>query len=412
MYLSKLKKMIFNFNQGGQKPPFNKFPKIDQRRRQIEKLLNKNSTPLFIADKVLLLEQLKQLEKALKKHWKNYQIAYSFKTNYEIAKSNIFKKRSLWAEVVSDKEYKMAKKIGFNGKQIIFNGPYKTNNALLQTLKDRALIFVDNFNELDRLLKISRSLKKNHQIGLRLNTKISHLGESRFGFSIDRGEAKQAVKKIMASENIKLVGFHMHIGTDVDNPLCYREATRSLIKFIKSNISNLTDIKFLDLGGGFPASGLQPLHRKKWNPSPIEDYIKVITKELIQLFPNQKPLLILEPGRYLVDDVVIFITKVINSEHSKEKQILTTNAAITMLPLAYYRPQIVKVFNKNLKEKRGPTIDSIVYGASCREDDVLHQSQLPKTEIDDFIIYYVTGAYNLNMGSDFIFNKPKLSIIN
>lgn len=411
MYLSKLKNIFFNFNQDGQEPPFNKFPKIAQKRKQIEKLLNKNSTPLFIAYKDILLERLEELEKALKKHWKNYQIAYSFKTNYEIAKSNIFKKRSLWAEVVSDKEYKMAKNLGFNGKQIIFNGPYKTNNALLQALKDRALIFVDNFSELDRLLKISLSLKKNYQIGLRLNTKIPHLGESRFGFSINRGEARQAVKKIMASKNIKLAGFHMHIGTDIDNPLCYREAARSLKKFIKSNIPNLTDIKYLDFGGGFPANGLPPLHRNKWNPFPIEHYIKVITKELIQLFPNQKPLLILEPGRYLVDDAAIFITKVINSKNLKEKQILTINAAITMLPLTYYRPQIVKVFDKNLKEKKGSIIGSIVHGATCREDDVLYQNQLPKTEIGDFIIYYATGAYNLNMGNDFIFNRPRLFLM-
>lgn len=411
MYLSKLKNIFFNFNQDGQEPPFNKFPKIAQKRKQIEKLLNKNSTPLFIADKDILLERLEELEKALKKHWKNYQIAYSFKTNYEIAKSNIFKKRSLWAEVVSDKEYKMAKNLGFNGKQIVFNGPYKTNNALLQALKDQALIFVDNFNELDRLLKMSLSLKKNYQVGLRLNTKIPYLRESRFGFSINRGEAKQAVKKIMASKNTKLAGFHMHIGTDVDNPLCYREAARSLKKFIKSNISNLTDIKYLDFGGGFPASGLPPLHRKKWNPFPIEHYIKVITKEIIQLFPNQKPLLIFEPGRYLVEDATIFITKVINSKHLKEKQVLTTNAATTMLPLIYYRPQIVKVFDKNLKEKKGSMIDSIVHGATCREDDVLYQNHLPKTEIDDFIIYYATGAYNLNMGNDFIFNKPRLFLI-
>lgn len=411
MYLSKLKNIFFNFNQGGQEPSFNKLPKIAQKRKQIEKLLNKNSTPLFIADKDILLERLEELEKALKKHWKNYQIAYSFKTNYELAKSKMFKKRKLWAEVVSDKEYKMAKNFGFNGKQIIFNGPYKTNNALLQALKDRALIFVDNFNELDRLLKISRSLKKNYQIGLRLNTKIPHLGESRFGFSIDRGEARQAVKKIMASKNIKLTGFHMHIGTDVDNPLCYREAARSLKKFIKSNISNLTDIKYLDFGGGFPASGLQPLHRKKWNPFPIEDYIKVITKELIQLFPNQKPLLILEPGRYLVDDATIFITKVINSKHLKEKQVLTTDAAITMLPLVYYRPQIVKMFNKNLKEKRKATTNSVVYGATCKEDDLLYKNRLPQADLGDYIVYYVAGAYNLNMGSDFIFNIPKLFLV-
>ena len=408
MYLSKLKNIFFNLNQSGQEPPFNKLPKIAQKRKQIKKLLNKNPTPLFIADRDILLKRLEELEKALKKHWKNYQIAYSFKTNYELAESNIFKKNNLWAEVVSGKEYEMAKNLGFGGNQIIFNGPCKTNKALLQALKDRALIFVDNFSELDRLLKMSLSLKKIYQIGLRLNTKIPYLGESRFGFSINRGEARQAVKKIVASKNTKLAGFHVHIGTDVDNPLCYREAARSLRKFIKSNTSDLANIKYLNLGGGFPASGLSPLHRKKWNPFSIEYYVKPIAKELTQLFPIQKPLLIVEPGRYLVDDAVIFITKVINSKHQKKRQILTTNAAGTMLPLIYYRPQIVKVFDKNLKERKKNMINSIVYGATCKEDDILYQDQLPKAEKGDYLIFYVTGAYNQSMSSNFIFKKPRL----
>lgn len=412
MYLSKLKNIFFNFNQGGQEPPFSKLPKIAQKRKQIEKLLNKNSTPLFIVDKNILLERLEELEKALKKHWKNHQIAYSFKTNYEIVNSSIFKNHNIWAEVVSGWEYQMAKKLGFKGRQIIFNGPYKKNEELLTGFKDGALIFIDNFDELNRIKKITPSEKKLLNIGLRINVEIAGMGKSRFGFSVDNNDAKSAINKINSARNLRLVGFHVHIGSDIDSLQAYKQAAKALCCFIKDNVHNYqSSIEFIDFGGGFPASGLKPLHRKKWHPKPVEKYVKAITKELAQLFLNKETLLILEPGRYLADDATIFITKVINKTTSQNRQVLTADAAITMLPLTYYRPQIIKVFSKNLNEKTNPMVDSIVYGSTCKEDDILYKSQLPRAEIGDYLVYYVMGAYNQSMSSNFIFDKPKLYCI-
>ena len=78
-----------------------------------------------------------------------------------------------------------------------------------------------------------------------------------------------------------------------------------------------------------------------------------------------------------------------------------------MLPLVHYRPQIVKIFIRNLKENNSNNLKSKVFGATCQEVDVLFEGSLPKATIGSYIVFYVVGAYNQNMSSDFIFEKPK-----
>lgn len=404
MWLSKFKKKI-NWNQ--KLVDFDKLPNIYKKRSEILKLVREYSTPIFVADRQILFDRLESLKKALQKHWGNYKIAYSFKTNYEIAKLNILKKQGLWAEVVSGREYQMAKKIGYKGNEIVFNGPFKTDDDLKKTLDEGALTFIDNFDELNRILKIAKSQKKKFDIGIRINSKISGLGKSRFGLSIDNGEAVKALGFIQENPFFNLVGLHTHIGTDVDSVNSYKEAAKAMANFIQGNIKN-SEIKFLDFGGGFPAHGLASYGRFRWNPKPIESYIQAISNELNKVYKVNKPTLILEPGRYLVDDAGFFISKITNSKKRNSSQILTTDATVTMLPLIYYRPQIVKLFDRNLDEKNDDYVNSIIYGASCREDDILYNNRLPKAEIGDFLIHYITGAYNQNMSSEFIFKKPKL----
>ena len=392
------------------RPPevsFNKLPNVYKNRKKILEILKNNSTPLFLVDNKILGNRLKDLIAAPKTNWGNFKIAYSFKTNYEIAKLNLLKKNGLWAEVVSGREYQMAKKLGYKGSEIIFNGPLKTDDDLKTALGEGALIFIDNFEELRRIKTIAKSQKKKFQIGIRIRSKILTLNQSRFGFLVENGEATRAAKFIEQDPLLNLVGLHTHIGTDVDSPASYKKAAKDMANLIKAEIPNYENkIKYLDFGGGFPASGLPPYGKKNWKPRSLNTYVEVVAGELKNVFKSKNPTLVLEPGRYLVDDAVLFITNITDYKDSLPGQILTTDATITMLPLIHYRPQVVKLYDKNLFEKQSLFVDSIVYGASCREEDVLYKNRLPKAETGNLLIYYITGAYNQNMASEFIFKKP------
>lgn len=405
MWRSKIREILFKSIE----VPFDKLPDIQKGKVELLKLISKFSTPFFLVDIGILKNRVRDIKFSCQKNWSNYKIAFSFKTNYEVAKLNVFKDLGLWAEVVSGREYKMAKALGYDGNKIIFNGPLKKTGDLKYALNDGALVFVDNLDELNRVKKYSILINKKVDIGIRLRTKIPKLNESRFGFSIDNGEALEIVNLIESNPLINLVGLHIHIGTDIDNPKRYQFATMAITNFIVKNIKSYKDkIKFIDFGGGFPSHGIASFGRMKWNPKPINSYIGVITKQLKTIFKDKRPTLIFEPGRYLVDDAMMFVSEVTNRRIAGGTQILTTNATTTMLPLVYYRPQIVKIFGNDLNEKKNNSIKSIVYGASCREDDVVYNQPLPNAEIGDILVYFVVGAYNQNMACDFIFKKPEM----
>jgi diaminopimelate decarboxylase len=401
------------FQQNAGQPEISEFfPDIMLHKVKINSILSHKTTPLFIIDKTILENRYAGLSKELSDSWQKFVIAYSFKTNYEVAGSQVFQKLGSWAEVVSGYEYKLAKKYGYKGKNIIFNGPLKADNDLLMAHADKALIHIDNLSELKRVIELAQSTPILWEIGIRINTDNS-VYPSRFGFSLDRHEAHNAIDIISANRNIRLVSIHNHLGSDIDNSAIYVESVKKITGFIK-NIDNKKNIKikYLDFGGGYPAHGKKPYGKDSWNPKPIHDYIFTITKLIKRSLPTDlSPTLIFEPGRYLVDDGVFLISRVYDIRVYDDVQHILADAAITMLPLSYYRPQIIKVFSAQLIGKIKDVRESVVLGSTCKEDDQLYNGKLPKVDIGDYIIFYCVGAYNQSMGSEFIFGKPNIQFL-
>lgn len=351
--------------------------------------LKKIDTPLFLTDSSVLKAQYKLIKNNLNKYWGiNNIVAYPFKTNYEIA--TFFKKENeIYAEVASKMEYEKAKNLEYSDSQIIYNGPFKEN--LSEVLKTKIIINLDNFGEIKKILE-TKNIKAN--IGLRLN---SNLKKSRFGFNIENNEAQIALKKL---DNIKINSLHVHLGF-FTKPKVYKKLAKRIIDFISNN--NL-DIKYIDFGGGFPSQNNKPYNFRGNSYFPIEEYIKNICEPLNKFyFKKNKPSLILEPGRFLVDESTILISKIIDFKYTKNNQYIIVDATNNMLSSSWYRPLIIET----LKNKSTRSIKTTIYGASCQEDDILFQGQLPLMKIDDFLIFKCVGAYNQNMNSNFIFSKAK-----
>lgn len=380
------------------------FPDVEAQRVQLLSTLKKKSTPMFFVDTNILTDRYQELTQALENHWKKHIVAYSFKTNYAVART--FCALGAWSEVVSGKEYDMARHLGYSGEKIIFNGPLKRNEELLRAIKDDTLIHVDNREELQRIDGLTKNIRIRARIGIRLNASIHGIKPSRFGFSIEHGDAHKAAELIGSRRNLILASTHLHIGTNIDDPCAYKTASRKVGQFIWEIKNRGSELQYIDMGGGFPAHGLPPFGVITWAPRPIEQNIKAIT-EGCQEFPSVRNLtLIVEPGRYLVDDAVTFITSAYSVTRKKRKQIITVDATVSMLPLVHYQKQIVRVFTNDLMQKRGGVIPTIAYGSTCREDDVLYQGELPAVSVGDLVVFYCVGAYNQSMGSEFIFPKP------
>jgi diaminopimelate decarboxylase len=387
---------------------FDNFPDISAKRAKIKQIVTKYKTPLFLIDREIVLNRFTTLSQSLQFHWgDNFRIAYSFKTNYELAKSKLLKRQGVCAEVVSGHEYAMAKTLGYSGSQIIFNGPVKRDEDLLRAFHDGALVHVDNFDELLRTIDISKKLRRIISIGIRINTSSTGI-ESRFGFSSENGEVRRVLDSIKESNSLSLTSLHVHLGSDVYSAVIYKKAIRILVQIINSIKNTKPTIKYIDIGGGFPGHGLKPYQYESWHPLNIGGYIQTIAHELLSAFGHNKHGLIIEPGRYLIDDAGVFITKVYSRKIINGVLHILTDGAITMVPLVYYRPQRAKAYSSEIKGKTGRPVDAIVYGGTCKEDDVLYRGGLlDSIGPGDYIVYSHVGAYNQSMGSDFIFGKPK-----
>jgi diaminopimelate decarboxylase len=330
-----------------------------------------------------------------------------------VAESRVLQPLGAWAEVVSGREYRLANRLGYAGERIVFNGPYKPDAELRTALSDGALIHVNDLGELERLLALVSRHGPEVRIGLRVRTEVAGLGHSRFGLSLERGEADAAAACIASVPGIALAGYHLHLKGDTDDPELYREGARRLAQFLarRAQDNRHQPIRSLDLGGGFPAHGPKPRSRAQWSPRPIEAYVRAITDELATVFPDgDRPTLILEPGRYLVADAFVFVCEVVRVSSEGGVQMVTGNGAITMLPLIHYCPQVVRAFSPDLepRDDGGTPAQSVIFGASCREDDVMYHGLLPPVRTGDLLAFYAVGAYNSTLSPQFIFETPQV----
>ncbi len=388
-------------------------PGSEAKKSAVLACLKEHSTPVFLADRDILIDRLATLRTALEARWPRCVIAYSFKTNYLVAESKVLQKEGAWAEVVSGWEYQLARTLGFAGDRIIFNGPWKTDDELRQALDDGALLHVNDQEELKRLLELTASSRKTHPIGLRVSTTLPGFGHSRFGFSVDRGEAAAAMDLVDKARNLHLAGLHTHLHGDTDDPYCYREACRSMVALLTEQAPRIRNtIQYLDLGGGFPDKTPKPYSRETWNPRGIDEYIGVIVGELNGAFAEaRQPTLIVEPGRYLVNDAISFVSRIVSLKQMEATQVITSNGSLSMVPLTHYRPQSITVRSSDLVERSISEKPSIIYGASCRENDILYQGPFPTVELGDYLFHHGAGAYNSSMGPGFIFQPPPLVFI-
>jgi diaminopimelate decarboxylase len=388
------------------------FPDLQLHRERFFEIVGERSTPFFLIDGGILTDRAVVMRDRLRRSWGPSAIAYSFKTNYQVAELGLLRELGIRAEVVSGREYAMARRFGYAGSEIVFNGPYKTDTDLERALLDDCVLHVHGKAELERLTRVATRLGGTFNVGIRVAASLPYFGHSRFGFSLDTDEAAAAVRRIRECPALELTGLHFHGLGDTTEPRCYQLAARKLAEFAQQSIPDFsTRLRTLDLGGGFPAHGLKPRNRESYVPCRIEAYIDPIVAELEQVFPDDaRPTLILEPGRYLVNDAVMLVAEVIDVPETApgQRRTVLSNASITMVPLTHYCPQIIRPYTRNLEPRGGEPVETVLYGASCREDDVLHEGPFAPTRTGDLLIYYAVGAYNANLGPDFIFEVPQL----
>ena len=172
-------------------------------------LLGERSTPFYVFDTQGFIENYQALQAAMQQVYPNYRVAYSYKTNYTPYICNLVKSLGGYAEVVSDMEYRLARKLGYENSHIVYNGPAK-GSCMEEHLRSGGISNVDNPAEAARVAQLAAACPEcTIKIGLRINMDLGFV--SRFGMSVGSSELTEAINLLHRHENVKIVGLHCHI---------------------------------------------------------------------------------------------------------------------------------------------------------------------------------------------------------
>jgi hypothetical protein len=153
-------------------------------------LVQRHGSPLFVVSERRLREDFRKFSGVFTDPEIETRVAYSIKTNYLPAICAILRSEGAWAEIVSGMEYDLSRSLGFQPSEIIFNGPHKTDEELLQALGDGAIVNIDNFDELNKVEQIANSLPTPARVGIRISFQQGAMPWTKFGFNDDNGNRR------------------------------------------------------------------------------------------------------------------------------------------------------------------------------------------------------------------------------
>lgn len=360
-------------------------------------------TPCFILDKEELVRSVKGYQDALKSNFKDSIVGYSVKTNSVPACMKLVGEMGVYAEVVSHDEYELALLCGFEKRHIVYNGPMKSKETFLDAVMNGAVVNIETKRELEWLKELPQDLA--YQVGLRLNINISHVSpedadgdndNSRFGFSDETSEFKDAVEYIAQLPNVSLAGLHIHRTAHSRSIRFYKQSIRFACKTIEKYGLKLD---YLDVGGGY--FGIFP------NKPTYKEYSDAFY-EVLNAHGLQDLCVIVEPGNALVASCFAFLSEVIDVKHVEDELwFATTDGSRNDLDPFFKKSGYL---SEVLYHQETPVVkEQIVSGCTCLEyDRMFTLTEKPLLSVGDRIYYRNVGAYTMCLSPMFIRYIPSI----
>lgn len=374
----------------------------------IQKFLRRQPTPFYLFDEVGFVDNYKALSDAMRKYYPNYQIGYSYKTNYTPYVCNLVKSLGGYAEVVSDMELTLALKLGYRSDNIIYNGPCK-GPEMLSHLLDGGILNIDNQHEAQEIVKIAETYPtKLFKVGLRINTDIGAGFISRFGIDSDNGDLQDTIDILKSAGNIKISGLHMHVSR-ARYLSAWQKRIDNIISIADRYLDDIPD--YIDLGSGMFADMEQYLSNQFDIDVPsYDDYAKVVAGAMAKRYgkSSKKPILITEPGTTVVSRYFSLFTTVKAIKSVKGRRIAIVdmdihNAGETciMMKLPY------TVFKTGKGNETG--IDCEIAGFTCLEQDIIYKDFPESLRVGDIIQLRNVGGYSIVYKPPFI--QPQCAVL-
>ena len=360
-------------------------------------------TPCYVIHKELVDQQLNLLKDALKAHWDNGLIAYSYKTNALPWLADYYNRNGCYAEVVSADEYYLGKRIGVADNCFVYNGPIKTRETFAEALNNGCIVNIDANRELEWLDDLEPG--REYRLGIRVNFDIEKdcPGHSacpeeggRFGFCYENGKLLEALE-IIKAKGLKVTCLHMHTSSRTRAVDVYKAIARKACQIVEEYGLNLT---YLDIGGGY-FGGME-------NRPQFDDYLREVSAVLSRVFDKKRTTLIVEPGMSLVGPVVSYVTSVIDVKDTCYGRFVVTDGSRTNIdPLMNKKSYFYQVEQQVHTQKLLPR--QVICGYTCMEHDRLfHLENAGELAVGDRIVYHKVGAYTMCLTPLFIKYFPSV----
>jgi diaminopimelate decarboxylase len=369
----------------------------------INKIAEEYGTPLYLINEERIRENYNRLFNAFTKYYKKFKILYACKANTNLAVMRILEKEGSSIDAVSPGEVYTSLKAGFSPDRILFTGNNVRDDELKFVDEENILINLDSISQVERLSKIVNP--ENYKISFRVNPMVGAghhkhciTGGIMSKFGIKEEEAPNVYKKAI-DLGFKPIGIHSHIGSGILDPKPFKLACNALLD-IAGNVASKVDIdfEFLDFGGGLgiPYTPEENILEIDKFAKEITDIFKTKTKE----YGLGNPYLYLEPGRYLVGDASVLLTRVNTIKNSYRKFIGVDAGFNTLLRPAMYDSYHHIVAVNKASEKETEKVD--VAGNVCESGDLFARDRpLPKINEGDFLAILNAGAYSFSMSSQY-----------
>jgi diaminopimelate decarboxylase len=364
----------------------------------LQVLAQRLGTPLHVYSATAIRERIHALQAAM--HGLDTMICYAVKANANLAVLGVMADAGLGADIVSAGELQRSVRAGIPANRIVFSGVAKS----AEEIDDALAVGISRFNveskdELILLQRVAAERNVTARASVRVNPDVDALthakistgkSENKFGVAID--EARQWFADSSRLTRVRLDGLHVHIGSQMLSLDPIRLALHRVAAFWHELASAGHVIDTIDVGGG-----LGVCYRDgDDHPVSIEDYADVI-RQTLNGFGGR---ILLEPGRWLVAEAGVLLTRVLRVKRGQQRRFLVVDAAMTEL----LRPALYDAWHEivPVSRRRGPPQVYDVVGPVCETGDTFAvDRQLPPCEAGDLLMIRTTGAYGAAMASNY-----------
>jgi len=363
-------------------------------------------TPVWIYSKNALVSRFREIERAFAAV--EPIVCYAVKANSTLAIVKTMSEAGSGFDVVSGGELYRVKEVGGDTRRVVFAGVGKTDEEIRQAIEANILMFnVESEAELDAISHVAHSLGRQAPIALRLNPDIDAKTHAKtttgkkgtkFGMDIERASVLAAI--VGRDAHLTLSGIHLHLGSAGVATEPYADSAQKAARVVADFRRAGHEIRWINLGGGFGIS-----YRRQEGP-PAAEYAKVIVPAVKEAGCR----LALEPGRFIVGNAGVLVSRVIYTKREGGKSFVIQDAAMNDL----LRPAMYDAFHRiwPVRPRVAPPDDYEatltdceqvdIVGPICESADFLAKDRwFPRVERGDYLVTFSAGAYGTSMSSNY-----------